>query len=604
MTRFWARYLDRAFELAFFLHPERELALAVTTDALSLLEVVATDQDKRRYYRPRGRRPATGVGRRQRVSMSKPQLFQRLLYHASEPYERDQENRAVDLDEDDWTVRYLSFLVRACLGRNAFHTTVGISRLLFAYPTRETVALFDLVAQDREHLPSEEYVRASKKLLLDELRQRFGGRLRTIRAQHGELRFAARPPTTQLRHLVDRGLALMTPWQTRCVVPETFDPTEQTIDELVFRGPDPDGEHPIEMHRIHALLHPPCLRRLTRALRLDPPEDCLEVPELTHDAPPRPPDHQRCDRLRPSRLDEAGRKAIAAELDRRDELRRKIRAGVFRVRVDGREAAVWNTEHTRVLTLDLVDDAELVEVLGRHQGDDVPMVVFYLPQLAKPLAEPQSVARVALRRRHGHGFELRASRSIGASGKPGGRVQLQVTWRPSLAWRVTSWLGTGRPPFRKHAGGQLAAAAVLLASVAFGAHWLLDVLQQRSPVPVEVRGPNARPTTLAEVERVFVDSLGTGAVERQLGEHLSQRLEVAAVFTVPERRSQAQAVLMRGRSRPADAHRIALRLVDPRGEVLWQGDYRLPAEEGETVALATRVVAELEAAVVSAAGRR
>ena len=45
--------LDAAFELAFFIHPDRPTALAICRDAMQKLEVAASAQVKRLYYRPK-----------------------------------------------------------------------------------------------------------------------------------------------------------------------------------------------------------------------------------------------------------------------------------------------------------------------------------------------------------------------------------------------------------------------------------------------------------------------------------------------------------------------------------------------------------------------
>ena len=49
---------NRAFQLAYFLHRERKTALEIATGALNKLQLAATAQGKRLYYRLTGRADA------------------------------------------------------------------------------------------------------------------------------------------------------------------------------------------------------------------------------------------------------------------------------------------------------------------------------------------------------------------------------------------------------------------------------------------------------------------------------------------------------------------------------------------------------------------
>ena len=94
------------------------------------------------------------------------------------------------------------------------------------------------------------------------------------------------------------------------MVPERFDPEADTLAQLQFTGEHPDDEHPIEMNRLHTLLHPRCFSRLTRSLGLDVPDRRLRVPRFTralaeglHSLPPR-------DRFRPPILSDRDRRTL------------------------------------------------------------------------------------------------------------------------------------------------------------------------------------------------------------------------------------------------------------------------------------------------------
>src|ERR1051325_1458946 len=85
---------NRAFQLAYFLHRERQTALDIATRALNQLQLAATAQGKRLYYRLTGRADARKA--RSKVSMGEPHLLQRLVYVESESYERRKEAAALD----------------------------------------------------------------------------------------------------------------------------------------------------------------------------------------------------------------------------------------------------------------------------------------------------------------------------------------------------------------------------------------------------------------------------------------------------------------------------------------------------------------------------
>ena len=71
-------WLERAFRLGYFLHGDRKTAVQITARAMNKLRLAATAQSKRLYYRLTGRADARKA--RSKVSLSEPQLLQRLVY--------------------------------------------------------------------------------------------------------------------------------------------------------------------------------------------------------------------------------------------------------------------------------------------------------------------------------------------------------------------------------------------------------------------------------------------------------------------------------------------------------------------------------------------
>jgi len=188
---------NRAFQLAYFLHRERNTALEIVTRALNKLQLAATAQGKRLYYRLTGRPDSRKA--RSKVSLGEPHLLQRLVYVESEQYERlkeaadvaGQTNGAIPARQSDLVVFFIKHLVRITTRRNSFYVTLGLSRLLYNYTTAETMDLYNLVIQDPDRVHDDYYYRSRKALLLKELKDRFGELVEVAKGARGEQRWRA-----------------------------------------------------------------------------------------------------------------------------------------------------------------------------------------------------------------------------------------------------------------------------------------------------------------------------------------------------------------------------------------------------------------------------
>lgn len=366
---------NRAFELAYFLHRERTTATAIATRALNKLQVAATSQGKRLYYRLTGRLADGPEPRkaRSKVSMGAPHLLQRLVYVESEEYERGKEAAAQDARAHpgtkpahtaDLVVYFIKHLVRITTKRNSFYVTLGFSRLLYNYTTSETMELYNLVIQDPERVHDDYYYRSRKGVLLKELKDRFGDLLEVTRGARGEQRWRANGNGSQHHELVNECLRRFTPWSTPCVVPEQFNPTTDTIEKLTFEGRLPDQEHEVEVNRIHAAMHPDCFARLVAANRLAAPDERLELPyfftPVEHDDTDdssRTPPHLSEDELR-----------TINDLLAQESMRRKAGSvGFLRVLIDGNRRAEINPEQSAVAQFVVDEEAEVIEVYGDDQ---------------------------------------------------------------------------------------------------------------------------------------------------------------------------------------------------------------------------------------------
>ncbi len=273
---------DKAFRLAYFIWPNRSFALQITIKALAGVDQEFSNQKRRNDYEP--------LKRRTKVSKSRPQLLQHLILRESASPElflpsSQTVEMARHMSADDLLVRYITYLVRIAWRRSSFHVSVGIGRLLHDYSTAETRSITDLMTQSPERLRDDAGYRLAKSVLMREMKQHFGPLLEIRRVTRGEQRFHSRCPTERERSLVKTYLEMLTPWETNCGVPEIFDPVFDPLPDLTFKGRDPDDEHPVDMRRIHTILHPICYARTAQALDLDEPKYRLVLPCFTRDAP-------------------------------------------------------------------------------------------------------------------------------------------------------------------------------------------------------------------------------------------------------------------------------------------------------------------------------
>ncbi len=184
--------INQAMRLAYFIHRDQELAAHITTEALIKLNAAAVAQDRRYLYEPGGR-ASQGIRARNKIMLSELHLLQRILFHESEPYERQTELYfQTKPDQRRMIVHYLKHLVSVTLKRNSFYTTLGITRLLCRYTTAEAMDIYNLVVQDPARVKDDYYWRSRKGHLMQDMRERFGPFLQSSRGTRGEERFVAR----------------------------------------------------------------------------------------------------------------------------------------------------------------------------------------------------------------------------------------------------------------------------------------------------------------------------------------------------------------------------------------------------------------------------
>jgi hypothetical protein len=374
--------LNKAFTLACFIHRDREVSLRVVAEALAKLQVAATAQGKRLYYRPSGRAwlgRAQASGLRNKISFNEAHLLQRLVYIESEPHEiqREKGDAPPPLEDEDLLIHFIKHLVRVTIKRNSFYATLGLGRLLHNYSTAETMDIYNAVIQDPERVKDDYYYRSRKGVLMQELKERFGDLVRVVRGPHGEERFQADDHSGRFAGLVRDSLNFFTPWYTPCLVPAGINPITDGIPRFSYKGSQKEDE--VEVDRLHAVIHLDCFKRLVEDLGLNAPEQRLEIPRfflkstMNNKEGPGGNDRRRATPLTAEELS-----AIKSGLDDKASRRKATPAGsLLRIVVDGRERARLDLSRERSVRFDLAADAELIEVRAH---DDLLLATHLLAQ--------------------------------------------------------------------------------------------------------------------------------------------------------------------------------------------------------------------------------
>jgi hypothetical protein len=440
--------LDAAFELAFFIHQDRSIALAICRDAMQKLEVAASAQIKRLYYRPRKR---TGEGPlrqgRSRASWGDRHLLQRLTYFESEAWERQGEARDPEsLTEDDLLLRFLKHLCQITMKRNSFYASIALGRIVHAYSTADTMGLYDAIAPEGCERKQSDYFRSRKAQLLDEVRARFGELLSIVRGPHQEDRIETREATAQKAAWARECLRVLTPWATPCWGKEEETSSGKRRRNRFAREQDEDSQ---EARRFHALFHPPCFTGLTRLLRLADPAGRLAIPRFhVGGRPPAQGGGGRDDRS--ARLNPEERAEIQRQLSEESRRRREFPTRFLRVLVDGRERARIDPRASGVARLSLEDSAEMIEVRATVPDGEILLAVHALAGAPEGEETGPEVFSIVLE--SGQSLSFRVD---GTTGLAGERV-LELDYRETGPLRA-ALLGARRAAYRAGNAARFAA---------------------------------------------------------------------------------------------------------------------------------------------------
>lgn len=388
-------YFDLAFQLAYFIHVNKELAFFVAEDALDGLDSMLDHHERNRQPSERLRGFFKSGERtrpiRKTVRLNELQMLQWLVYKQSEAWERQSE-RGEGLylpTEEDLIVRYIEHLVFNSLRRGSFYVTLAAGSLLHQFGRRETRLWYDILTQsDSARMKDTNYIGKRRLEMLEKVSLRFGSLIQTIQEPGHEKQFAMRATTEGVINLVNESLRRFTPWETTCVVKPGFDITE--IPGLYFSDSSGHDEEIIEMNRIHTVLDPECfatfaegLSRYVRTLpREDPDKSCryvslderLRVPQFSsfYQGP------SRGDRSQSPPLTEEDYIRLQRMLDARAHRRRVLVPQRISIYVDDVLINFFDPKRLARTRCVVGSDAAVVEVRGEDAAGEVTLATLLL----------------------------------------------------------------------------------------------------------------------------------------------------------------------------------------------------------------------------------
>jgi hypothetical protein len=149
--------LQRGFQLAYFIFPERPQALRILSEAVNKLKTQRGRETRRSYWRDKYLK-----GRITRITREEADMLQWLIFYESDSHEKEQEGSR-QATRESMVLRYIKSLVRMTSAMSSFHVNVGLHRLLHNYSTLEAQRVYESVT-DR-YLGADEYRRAKSVLM-------------------------------------------------------------------------------------------------------------------------------------------------------------------------------------------------------------------------------------------------------------------------------------------------------------------------------------------------------------------------------------------------------------------------------------------------------
>src|ERR1700733_6849324 len=207
---------QRSFELAHVLHPQPDVALHVTVDAIDVTKLLQKER-RRRLKSPK----------HYKAQIPDENLLQFAVFLASYIRERDQESAKPMMKpryrptRSDLVVRYVKHLVWKTSALNSCYVAVGLGCLLYSYNPKDILNLsFDYFDENN--------IRRVKMRVAREMMGRFP---QLANGQRAGRHLQTEQVDNEDRLLVREALKVLSPWNTQHAAPP---PPGSTILEKIF----------------------------------------------------------------------------------------------------------------------------------------------------------------------------------------------------------------------------------------------------------------------------------------------------------------------------------------------------------------------------------
>lgn len=419
--------LQKGFELAYFITPDRSSALEILLRALDKVRVRSHRELKRLYWRDKhSQRPVRRIARRDE------DLLQWLIMFESEKDERTQEQTG-SVPLRIMAIRYVKHLVQITTPLSSFYVNVGLSRLLHSYSTPEVQRLYELLTS--RFLGADEYRRA-KSTLMDKINHRFSGLLKIARVEHGELRFETAHDQEQWANVVADSLNAFTPWSThgRCAQFMTVN-GGNSKPTIADKSSERD-QNEVEMGCCHILIEPSCYGRLIEELGFDSPDRKLALPRFVMPERSDQSDDNINQSTRPPGLSQEDLDHIERRLAATDARRRQINPRTVTIAIDGVEHTRLDLARTAQVEIGLEAGASIIEMRGEDERGEL-LLATHLISYANNAFEPTRATAILRNGKLKFGVTPIATLGMGPP-----RAILSISYlpkfqltRPTLAWQ-------------------------------------------------------------------------------------------------------------------------------------------------------------------------
>jgi hypothetical protein len=379
-----AELLQRGFELAYFLIPNRVTAIDILTRALEKIRARSRREMKRLYWRDKhAERPL------RRIARSDMDILQWLIMLEAEQDERVQE-RAGSISPGGMAIRYIKHLVQITSALSSFYVNVGVSRLLHNYSTSEAQRVYEMLTS--RFLGPDEYRRA-KSALMDKMSERFAGFLKIARVDHGELRFEISENQEQWAIAVSDSLSVFTPWSTQGYCAQFVSVNGNTKLKATQKAADTD-QNESELRCCHILIEPTCYDQLMEDLAFDAPETRLALPRFVMPDKQEKSDDNNVQPQRPPELSQEDLDQIQQRLAVVDARRRNSNPRTVTIIIDGVEHAQLDLTQKHQSQVGLEAGASLIEIRGRDERGDLLLATHFIPYANNTFESSRGTAKL------------------------------------------------------------------------------------------------------------------------------------------------------------------------------------------------------------------